>query len=319
MKRMITICAAALCLTMALAPAAMAADPASSQPEVCYPSAITRSEDGTELRKLYDLGPEDDPAGIPRSDFEQDGFHYTLTDLLQQELPEYEERAHTETVTLESEKKDMESVLALLPQEREFITEDGFTGTLSLQLDTVQVEVAGYGSSTREVSATRSYPNLLSQDTQYIPKTVEEDGRTLTLQSIDWQTDNTATADGYAMGDRFTAIATYTEDLLIGNPDISAFLCLNDNTALTCYGTCAQMGKEDCMVIGFDGSPAGKQSIADGQMTGTMVYSPVDLAKTSFEAAQKLYNGEDVDKETQVEMWLISPENVNEYALDAWT
>ena len=210
MKRMIAICAAALCLTMSLAPAVMAADPASSQPEVRYPSAITRSEDGTELRKLYDLGPEDDPAGIPRSDFEQDGFHYTLTDLLQQELPEYEERAHAETVTLESEKKDMESVLALLPQEREFITEDGFTGTLSLQLDTVQVEVAGYGSSTREVSATRSYPNLLSQDTQYIPKTVEEDGRTLTLQSIDWQTDNTATADGYAMGDRFTAIATYT-------------------------------------------------------------------------------------------------------------
>ena len=210
MKRMIAICAAALCLTMSLAPAVMAADPASSQPEVRYPSAITRSEDGTELRKLYDLGPDDDPAGIPRSDFEQDGFHYTLTDLLQQELPEYEERAHTETVTLESEKKDMESVLALLPQEREFITEDGFTGTLSLQLDTVQVEVAGYGSSTREVSATRSYPNLLSQDTQYIPKTVEEDGRTLTLQSIDWQTDNTATADGYAMGDRFTAIATYT-------------------------------------------------------------------------------------------------------------
>ena len=116
-----------------------------------------------------------------------------------------------------------------------------------------------------------------------------------------------------------SAIATYTEDLLMANPDISAFLCLNDNTALTCYGTCAQMGKEDCMVIGFDGSPAGKQSIADGQMTGTMVYSPVDLAKTSFEAAQKLYNGEDVDKETQVEMWLISPENVNEYALDAWT
>ena len=101
MKRMIAICAAALCLTMALAPAVMAADPAATQPEVCYPSAITRSEDGTELRKLYDLGPEDDPAGIPRSDFERDGFHYTLTDLLHQELPEYEERAHTETVTLE--------------------------------------------------------------------------------------------------------------------------------------------------------------------------------------------------------------------------
>ena len=41
--------------------------------QVCYPTSITRSEDGTELKKIYDLGPEDDPAGIPRSDFEQEG------------------------------------------------------------------------------------------------------------------------------------------------------------------------------------------------------------------------------------------------------
>ena len=104
----------------------------------------------------------------------------------------------------------MESVLALLPQEKEFITDDGLIGNLTLRLDTVQVEPAGYGSSTKEVSATRSYPNLTGQDTQYIPKTIEENGRTLTLQEIQWQTDNTATTDGYALGDRYTAIATYT-------------------------------------------------------------------------------------------------------------
>ncbi|MEI3579172.1 MAG: hypothetical protein V8Q30_03885 [Acutalibacteraceae bacterium] len=130
----------------------------SAPPEVCYPTSVSRSEDGTEIRKYYDLGPEEDPAGIPRSDFEQDGFHYTLIDLLKQELPENESRQHTETVSLESKSKDMESVLALLPQEKEFITEDGLSGVLTLQLDTVQVEVAGYGSSTREVSATRSLP-----------------------------------------------------------------------------------------------------------------------------------------------------------------
>ena len=131
-------------------------------------------------------------------------------DLLKQELPENESRQHTETVTLQSKKKDMESVLALLPQEKEFITDDGLIGNLTLRLDTVQVEPAGYGSSTKEVSATRSYPNLTGQDTQYIPKTIEENGRTLTLQEIQWQTDNTATTDGYALGDRYTAIATYT-------------------------------------------------------------------------------------------------------------
>lgn len=206
MKRMLNLSIMAVILVMVLTPAAFAAE----APEVCYPTSITCSEDGSDLRKVYDLAPDDDPAGIPRLDFEQDGFHYTLTDLLKQELPENESREHTETVVLESKKKDMESVLALLPQEREFITEDGLIGTLTLQLDTVQVDVAGYGSSTKELSATRSYPNLAGQDTQYIPKSIEEDGKTLTLQSIDWQTDNTANVDGYAMGDRYTAVATYT-------------------------------------------------------------------------------------------------------------
>ena len=210
MKRVLSLCAAALCLTMALAPTALAADFETATSKVCYPTSIVCSDDGTELKKNYDLGPEDDPAGIPRSDFQKDGFQYTLTDLLKQELAENESRQHTETVTLQSKNKDMESVLALLPQEREFITDDGLMGNLTLRLDTVQVEPAGYGSSTKEVSAKRSYPNLSNQDTQYIPKTIEENGRTLTLQEIQWQTDNTATTDGYALGDRYTAIATYT-------------------------------------------------------------------------------------------------------------
>ena len=178
--------------------------------EVCYPSSVAVSEDGTEIRKYYDLAPGDDPAGIARSDFEQDGFHYTLTDLLKQEMPENESRIHTETVKLDSKKKDMESVLALLPQQREFVTDDGLSGTLTLQLDTVRVDVAGYGSSTKEVTATRSYPDLAGQDTQYIPKTIEDNGKTLTLKNIDWQTANTANVDGHAIGDRYTAVATYT-------------------------------------------------------------------------------------------------------------
>ena len=212
MKRISALCALAMVLAMALAPSALAVEAASTtEPQkVCYPTAVTRSEDGSEIRKLYDLSPEDDPAGIPRSDFEQDGFRYTLVELLKQELPEYEERQHTETVSLASKNKDMESVLALLPQEKEFITDDGFTGTLTLRLETVQVEVAGYGSATKELTATRSYPNLAGQDTQYIPKTIEDNGQPLTLQNIDWQTDNTATTDGYALGDRYTAVATYT-------------------------------------------------------------------------------------------------------------
>ena len=188
-------------LAFLLVLAALTACAFAAEAPVCYPTSVARSEDGAELRKYYDLSPEEDPAGIPRSDFEQDGFRYTLTDLLKQELPEQASRQHTETVSLESPDKDMASVLALLPQEKEFITEDGFLGTLELQLETVRVEPAGYGSATRTVSATRTYPDLASQDTQFLPKTIQEDGRTLTLQSVTWQ----GTGGGH-----FTATAAYT-------------------------------------------------------------------------------------------------------------
>ena len=206
MKRILSLLMTAMILSLVCIPSALAADTSSA----CYPTSVTRSEDGTEIRKVYDLGPEEDPAGIPRSDFQQDGVRYTLVDLLKQELPENESRQHVETVTLESKNKDMASVLELLPQQREFVTDDGLSGTLTLQLDTVQVDVSGYGSSTRAVNVTRSYPNLAGQDTSYIPKTIQDGGRTLTLQDISWQTDNTASLDGYAMGDRFTAVATYS-------------------------------------------------------------------------------------------------------------
>ena len=205
MKKLITVFAVLLAMSTALVSSAFAAE----ESPVCYPTAISVSDDGTELKKIYDLSPEADPAGIPRSDFERNGFHYTFVDILRQELPEYEERSHTETVTVNSQKKDMESVLALLPQEREVVTDDGLIGTLTLKLDTVRVEVAGYGSSTKELTATRTYPNLDGQDTAYIPKTVEDNGRTLTLQTVNWQTSSSDNVDGYAIGERFTAIATY--------------------------------------------------------------------------------------------------------------
>lgn len=184
--------------------------PTATPKEVCYPTSIDVRDEGAEIRKIYDLSPDADPAGIPRTDFEHAGFYYTFVDLLKQELPEYEERSHTESVTLNSKSKDMESVLALLPEQKEFVTDDGLAGILSLELDTVQIETAGYGKSTKQVSVTRNYPNQVSQDTENIPKTIDDGGKTLTLADIKWQTDNTANVNGYAMSDRYTAVATYT-------------------------------------------------------------------------------------------------------------
>ncbi len=116
-----------------------------------------------------------------------------------------------------------------------------------------------------------------------------------------------------------SAIASYTEDLLIANPEICGFVCLNDNTALSCYSACTQLGYDDQIIIGFDGSPAGKQSIADGELTATMVYSPIDLANNALEVAQAVCTGGEFEKESQVDMWMISRDNIEEFDLESWS
>lgn len=116
-----------------------------------------------------------------------------------------------------------------------------------------------------------------------------------------------------------SAISSYTEDMLMANPDISAFVCLNDNTALSCASTCRQMGKKNIMVFGFDGSPAAKQAIAVGEMTGSGVYSPIDLAKSAVDAVNAIINGAPYERETLVNMWLIDPDNIKKMDLKNWS
>ena len=62
MKQIWLIILAAFLLAMSLSPHVLAA-------EICYPVAVEQSEDGAEIRKTYDLAPEEDPGGIPRSDY----------------------------------------------------------------------------------------------------------------------------------------------------------------------------------------------------------------------------------------------------------
>ena len=47
-------------------------------------------------------------------------------------------------------------------------------------------------------------------DLEYIPKTTTENRRTLNFSTVDWQTDNTENVDDDAIGNRFSAIVTYT-------------------------------------------------------------------------------------------------------------
>lgn len=111
---------------------------------------------------------------------------------------------------MESDTKDMVEILQQLEPKLEVSTEDGYTGVLSLDHTSITVEAAGYKTSSRTVSATRTYPNLSDADVSLIPKSVEENGQTLTLADVDWQDAVTDPTDGYDLALCYNAVATYT-------------------------------------------------------------------------------------------------------------
>ena len=209
MKKAIASFTASLLLLTALALPVGAAATDLAAPGALLPVDIVLNQEAREIRKVYDLPPSTDPSTLPRDPFDRDGCRYDCTDILREVIIGSETQPLTQTETVESEKKDMETLLALLPQEKEVTTEEGFSGTLRLDLDSIKTEPSGYGSKTSPVTASRSYPNLSDADTKYLPKTIEEGGRTLVLQDVQWRTDNTYNADDYEIGDRFTAVCTY--------------------------------------------------------------------------------------------------------------
>ena len=177
-----------------------------------YPASIDEStKNGVRtITKSYELNKNDDVTAISKEGFEQNGSFFVFKDMVKTELPQVESKEYAEKVVISSKSNKMNDILPLLEEEKQVVTEDGFSGTAKLDLSNLKIESAGYGTSTKNVSTTRTYPNLDSADTQYIPKTTVENGKTLELSGIDWQSDNTQNINDTAITDRYTAVATYT-------------------------------------------------------------------------------------------------------------
>ena len=177
-----------------------------------YPAGVEEIHEGGGRRivKTYELDAGENPANIPREPFERSGWRYELTDITKAETAAADAREHTETVTLNTGTKDIQAILGLLAPTLDFTSEDGYSGTLTLNVSAVKVEQAGTKNTSFNVSATSEYPRLSSNDTSLLPKTIADGGRTLTLASVDWRAGNTVTADYEQLPEYYTAVATYT-------------------------------------------------------------------------------------------------------------
>ena len=211
MKRVRTLLMAALLAGLLALPAHAA---------TFYPISVEEYTYGPfdELRidKVYQLSRSDDPKDIPTEDFDRGGLHYVLLDVVKTDQSDTDTKDYSEVVTLETDTKDMALIIQQLELSMEVTTEDGYSGTLMPDYPGITVEAKGYKTSSRTVTATRSYPNLSDADTSLIPRTIQDGGRTLTLADVQWQEaggfyNATATYSGTATGKYATGYTATVE------------------------------------------------------------------------------------------------------------
>ncbi|SHF83448.1 ribose-binding protein [Modicisalibacter ilicicola DSM 19980] len=98
------------------------------------------------------------------------------------------------------------------------------------------------------------------------------------------------------------------ENLLQAHPEIDAVFAQNDEMALGAQRALAASGKEDMVLVGFDGTDAGIQAVENGQMAATVAQQPARIGELGVVTADKLLKGESVEDNIPVPLKLITAE-----------
>lgn len=158
--------------------------------------------------KVYTVPAETDPQELIEDTFAYNGYVYKFADITKQENELTEQKEHTETVTVETSKKDLSVILEQLAPTMEY--DDGqYSGVLALDHTTIQTEAAGYTSGSYTIRATREIGNLDSNDMSYVPATTIQDGKSIPLESVEWRVQSTALVDDVLVPSSYVAVATY--------------------------------------------------------------------------------------------------------------
>lgn len=126
-----------------------------------------------------------------------------------------------------------------------------------------------------------------------------------------------AQQDGEAALDASLSLA---EDIITANPDIAAFFCINDPSALGAAAAIKAANKTgEIGVYSIDASPDGKQALLDGEFTAVAAQVPLQIAEYSYEAAIKYLDGETElgDKKVYLDSHLVLADEAKE-TLENW-
>lgn len=124
--------------------------------------------------------------------------------------------------------------------------------------------------------------------------------------------DIVAQQDGQAALDESLGLA---EDIIQANPDLQAFFCINDPSALGAVAAIQAANMTGKIgVYSIDASPDGKEALLDGSFTAVACQVPLGIAETAVESAVTLLEGGTVEPEIWLDSHLITKEEAEETA-----
>lgn len=108
--------------------------------------------------------------------------------------------------------------------------------------------------------------------------------------------------------------------ILEENPDVTAIMCGNDQLAVAATAAANVLGLDEVLIYGVDGSPDIKKELAKAEtlIEGTAAQSPINMGTDAAKIALSILNGEEYEKESYEEVFMINAENVSMYGTDGW-
>ena len=156
---------------------------------------------------------------------------------------------------------------------------------------------------------------------EYLVQLAGEKAKTAELEGVNGASATIDRGEGFhsVADEKLTVVASQTanfnraegmsvmENMLQANPDIQCVFAHNDEMAL---GAIEAIGDKGIIVAGFDATDDAIAAIKEGKMAATVAQQPDLMGATAVETAQKLMNGESVEKNLPVEVTLITKDNV---------
>ena len=173
-------------------------------------STVVQNLNGSQqVVKTYTVSPEVDAQTLIEEPFQLEGFLYTYADIVKEENQVAERQSHTETVTVETAKKNLNVILEQLAPTMEY--DDGiWAGTLALDHTSISTQAAGYTTGSSTVTATKTIGPLDRNDMSYVPATTTKNGVTLNLSNVEWQVIGTDVVGDVMAPCSYQAVATYS-------------------------------------------------------------------------------------------------------------